>query len=73
MINSIGYNLRMLRFKHNLTQKQVAEATGISINSISVYENDKRFPKKEEIQKLADFYKADIDEILIGNNRPTSD
>jgi transcriptional regulator with XRE-family HTH domain len=65
-MNSIGYNLRTLRFKHNLTQQQVSETTGISVHLINQYEADKEFPEKDEIQRLADFYEVEIMKILIG-------
>ena len=64
-LGSFGYNLRLLRFKRNLTQSQVAEGTEISVNSISRYERNQRFPKKEDIQKLANFYEVKVEEILM--------
>lgn len=65
-MNSIGYNLRKLRSRNDLTQKQVSEATGISIHLINNYETNKEFPQKHEIVKFAKFYKVEIEEILIG-------
>lgn len=64
-LGSIGYNLRLLRFKRNLTQSQVAEGTEISVNSISRYERNQRIPKEEDIQKFANFYEVEVEEILI--------
>ncbi|WP_456274885.1 helix-turn-helix domain-containing protein [Bacillus sp. AK031] len=55
----------MLRFKNNITQRQIAEATGISVNSIVRYENNQRIPNKEVICKLAEFYKVDVGKILL--------
>jgi predicted DNA-binding transcriptional regulator AlpA len=68
LLRTIGYNLKLLRFKYNFTQTHVSEATGIHVKSISRYENDESFPKKEEIQKLADFYKVEVEEILVGDD-----
>jgi transcriptional regulator with XRE-family HTH domain len=65
MLNTIGYNLRLLRFKHNFTQAQVAQAINISVNTLSRYENNERFPQKEIIQRLADFYDVKVEYILI--------
>ncbi|MEK5445126.1 helix-turn-helix domain-containing protein [Fredinandcohnia sp. FSL W7-1320] len=65
MFFTIGQSLRMLRFKKNLTQLEVARNIGISVNSLSRYENDERFPKKKVIEKLADFYGVEVNQILI--------
>ncbi|QOR67310.1 helix-turn-helix transcriptional regulator [Cytobacillus suaedae] len=67
MLNTIGYNLRLLRFKHNFTLAQVAQAIDISVNTLSRYENNERFPQKEIILKLADFYDVKVEYILIGD------
>lgn len=68
MINTIGHNLRILRFKKNLTQSQAAQGLGISVNTLGKYENNKCFPQKEFIQKAAKFYEVGIEDILIGEN-----
>lgn len=64
LINTTGHNLRMLRFKNNYTQRQVAEALNISTNSVIRYENNQVQQNKGVIQKFADFYEVNIEDIL---------
>lgn len=56
MYGSIGINLRMLRFQKNMTQNEVAGATGINIRKLSNYECNKTKPSLEDLEKLAKFY-----------------
>lgn len=51
---TIGQRIRETRIKAGLTQKELAEKLGISYVGISQWENDKRNPKKETIQRIAD-------------------
>lgn len=62
---TIGYNLRMIRFKKNLTQSQVSQAVGISLNSLSRYENDERTPGDDLLFKFAEFYNVPISMIKV--------
>lgn len=48
--------LRHLRERHNLSQKELAKELGISQNAISCWENGIRQPKKETIDKIADYF-----------------
>ncbi|MDX5474500.1 MAG: helix-turn-helix transcriptional regulator [Bacillaceae bacterium] len=57
----------MLRFKFNLTQPQVAEAIGINVRALSEFERDIRFPKKDQLEKLAEFYQVEVEDILVGD------
>ncbi|MEK5066818.1 helix-turn-helix domain-containing protein [Cytobacillus sp. FSL R5-0596] len=62
MYGSLGANLRIQRFKKNLTQEEVAKAIGTSHSMIGRYERNKTRPRKDKLQKLADFYGVDIEE-----------
>lgn len=44
------------RLRGNKTQEEVAKAVGITISSISMYENGERVPRDEIKRKLADYY-----------------
>nr|WP_309101108.1 helix-turn-helix transcriptional regulator [Fredinandcohnia onubensis] len=68
---SIGHNLRMLRFQKNFSQIQVAQAIGISENSLSRYENDVRTPKKEILYKFAELYEVPVSDIIGGTLKST--
>lgn len=63
MNGSIGINLRMQRFQKNMTQNEVAEATGINIRKLSYYECNKTNPSLEDLEKLAKFYGVPIEKI----------
>lgn len=52
----LGNRLRQARLAKNLTQKQVAEAIGLSVHSIRYYERDKVKPKRETVEKLLELY-----------------
>jgi len=50
---SIGTRLRQLRKQANLTQVQLAAASGVQQGEIAGYENDKRVPTAPKIAALA--------------------
>ena len=60
----IGENLRKIRQKRKVTQKQVAEATGISRFSIVCYESNKARPKRENIQLIANAFQIDPEDLI---------
>lgn len=64
---SFSERLKMYRTQHNLTQKTVAEAIGISLRGYQQYEQGKFQPNIEKLIKLADLYHITIDE-LVGHN-----
>mgnify|MGYP001953171107 CR=1 FL=1 len=65
MNHTIGHNLRILRFKKNLTQSQVAKSFGISEKTLSRYENDKTTPKEELLNLFAEFYEVSVSNIRV--------
>lgn len=48
--------IKRMRTDLGLTQTQLAEKTGLSMQAISSYENNKRNPKEEVWWKLSDFF-----------------
>lgn len=54
MNNTISENLAFYRRKRNLTQKELAEKTGLSISFISHIENKVSEPSDENLKKIAD-------------------
>ena len=54
-----GQMLRGARYKNNITQKQLADAIGVSQHHISEMENGKRPIGKEMAKRLSDFFKTD--------------
>ena len=57
---SIGLKLKELREKRNLRQQEVADAIGVSVSMISMYEGNKKNPGRDTLVKLAIFFGLDI-------------
>lgn len=53
---SIGSNIKKLRNKHNLSQKEFGEIAGVSDKAVSTWENDIKEPRMGTIQKIADHF-----------------
>lgn len=71
---SFGKRLRKSREEKNLTQKQLADLVFLGESTISFYESDKREPKYEILEKIADVLGVSVDWLLgreptAGNNR----
>ena len=64
---SVAENIRYLRKKKGMTQKQLAEASGLAIITIQQYEAGKYVPKNESLYKLRKALNCNIHEIL---NKP---
>lgn len=54
-----GQMLRGSRFKEDVSQKELAEAIGVSPHHISEMENGKRPIGKEMAKRFAEFFKVD--------------
>ncbi|MDE5943660.1 MAG: helix-turn-helix transcriptional regulator [Clostridia bacterium] len=59
-----GNEIRKIRLDHNLTQTQLAEATGLPQNTISWIESDKGIANIQQCVKLADYYGISLDELV---------
>ena len=49
-------NLQRLRHLKNISMTELAEAIGVSQSTISDWENGKKMPRSGSIQKIADYY-----------------
>ncbi len=58
----IGERLSKLRGKREL--KVVAEAVGISISALSMYESGERIPRDDVKIALADYYKTTVQSLF---------
>lgn len=54
----IGERLRRLR--GDRPREEVAEATGVSVSAIQMYENGARVPRDETKKKIADYYNTTV-------------
>ena len=57
---SLSRRLRTWREKEELTQRDVADAIGVSLQTISHWEQAVRFPSGENMDKLAKFMKTPV-------------
>ncbi len=64
--------LYRLRLRRKLSQKQVAEAVGITQSGYAMIETGRRHPRKEVMKKLADFFGVTVDELFFNEDGPAS-
>jgi len=62
--------LRELRAMKNVTQKEVAEGTGLSERGYQNYELAQREPTLSSINKLADYFEVSADYLLGRTDKP---
>lgn len=60
----IGQRLLQLRNNLNKTRKDVAEACGISVPALTMYEIGERIPRDEIKIRLSNYYKKSITSIF---------
>lgn len=63
-----GKIFKELRIENKLSQRDLANATGISQQALSFWEQDKRTPNMDDCIILADFYNISLDE-LVGRDK----
>lgn len=59
-----GNNLRKLREKRGLLQKDFATIIGVRSNSVSNYEKGKQLPDALTLKRIADYFNTTIDDLL---------
>ena len=62
--NKIGDNIRVLRKKNGLLQKDLADQLNITRQALSNYEVGKRIPDIFELISMAEIFKVSVDEII---------
>lgn len=60
---SVGKNIKKIRSEKKLTQRQLGELSGISYKQIGLYEQGKRNPKIETIEKISNALGVTVAEI----------
>ena len=63
-METFANKLKALRLKQELLLRQVAAAVEVDTSMISKFENGERFPTREQIEKLASFFKVPEDDFL---------
>ena len=61
---SIGKNIYLLRKERNLTQGQLAEKLGVSVQAVSKWENDQCAPDVSMFPILANLFGVSIDRLF---------
>lgn len=69
-ILNTGEKIKLARKRAGLTQKELGEKLGITYQQIGQYENGKRQPKLETLNKIADALDADVWELYNGYELP---
>lgn len=63
----LANNLRYLRKKHGLTQKDLSEMLNISRQAYSNYETSKRTPDLDTLLYLSSFYRTGLGDLILRN------
>lgn len=61
----VGALLRELR--GNIPRKEVADAVGVSVSALQMYENGARIPRDETKRRIAEFYHTTVSDIFFRN------
>jgi len=61
---NIGTKIKNARIAAQLTQEQVAEALGVSRQTVSNWENEKTYPDIVSVIKMSDLYDVSLDYLL---------
>lgn len=66
-------NLKVLRAKHRLTQEQMADALGVSRQTVNAIESDKYLPSLGLAFKIAHLFHMQIEDIFIYTDKEDHD
>lgn len=55
---------RLVELRGNASRDEIANAVGVSVSAISMYENGERIPRDSIKVKFADLYKRTVQEIF---------
>lgn len=64
----LSNNLKELRHKEKMTQKEVSEILGITVRAYQNYESGRRTPSLKMALKLSNMFKCSVDDIFLLNN-----
>ena len=67
-----GKRLIELREELNLTRDDLANRINITYSALAKYETNKRFPDKETLGKLADYFNVSVDYLLGRTDNPNT-
>ena len=70
---SLGQRIKRERLAQGMTQRELAEAAGITVPYVSKIEAGKETPIEEKIVKLAEALRLDADELTLAAGRVPQD
>ena len=65
-MSNFSNTLKSLRKSHNLTQSQFAAELNITQTAINYWENEKREPNLNMLQKIAEYFNVSLDYLITG-------
>ncbi len=72
-ILTIGERLMIYRKRAGLTKKELAERAGISVSTVTKYENDISNPDHEILSRMAIVLNVSVNKLILGFNDPSKD
>ena len=70
-ILTIGERLMIYRKRAGLTKKELAERAGISVSTVTKYENDVSNPDHEILSRMAIVLNVSVNKLMLGFNDPS--
>lgn len=70
-MSKFGTRLNQLRKSASLSQEEFAKKIGVSRSTIGMYEQGKREPDFETLEKIADYFNVDTDYLLGTSDKTT--
>lgn len=64
MLSGKEIGARLLELRGEIPREKVADAVGVSVSAISMYENGERIPRDAVKIRLAKFYQKTVQEIF---------
>ena len=62
--SDLAKNIKILRISRNMTQPQLAEELGVSVQTISRWENDQNDIKHFHLEMIADLFNIRLDNLM---------
>ena len=72
-ILTIVERLMIYRKRAGLTKKELAERAGISVSTVTKYENDVSNPDHEILSRMAIVLNVSVNKLMLGFNDPSKD
>lgn len=68
----IGDEIRLLRIRRDITQKELAKQINVAPSTVSMYEQNRRMPDIETIKRIASYFNVRV-EVLLDAAVPTQE